>query len=1175
MNSSCAPVVRDKLQVFVSSTIGECAEERQSARKAIVSLNHAAFLFEDAGARPYPPKDLYLPQLYDSDIFVGIYKNSYGWCPDTEIISGLEEEFRHATKRGMPCLLYVHADASERQPKLIALLDDIERQARLTYARYSTPYELYERLRDDIEAVVAQQFIHSDRLERLARTDARSQMVAALRGSEALVPRATVADGILAQLSDNSVVQVTGEPGSGKTTILASIADARGFLFISAAELTPLDFANLLISRLDGECHPDGSHHTTLPAALLELTELWASKPPFTLVVDGLTTSDLLRQVLEHVGGLRGHRLLYSLRTPEAILGHRRFAVPPFSALEVNALAAQCAEISGVRHTGAELETLLTLSQGNPLLLRYCLERSSGEGYHTSLAEYEVARWTTLPARSRELLSYVALSRGALSLVDLVELLLGGAEGPETVLAATTDARWFLTESTHGYSLRHDHQRESIRRLLAETPQRLAFYARRLADLIAKRLDFMGAFEVLNAASDPGALAVARRAAFQGGREGDYRRVLVVLRELERAARKDCDEEDLVIQLLGIAEASQQLGMREDARAALDEATAIAENRRDERLLIRVGESKAWDSVTTSLSFDSFRELQAVRDAYAAQNDEWSVGRVNLELSALSIRLHRYEQGAEEARSALRCFDRVGDAHGISLAKRNLASALSAIQGRAKELDYLLRELRGREGQTQTPRERAWLCNLLVRRLRRSKDYNRAREYAKEALRISEELGDGSLVAMNSLNLGNVYRDEGRLQDAIQQFERAATRGHAVGDREMEARASRITASVYRHLEKLETARHYAAFAVGLLRGTAAVEEFIEALEELGDCYRAADNRSADASKMYLEAALVAREHSDVNEVWRLGEKALGVLSNGPDRKRYISALDALCGSSFAAESGTVHDQLAKQLSSILISITQAHVIDVMGVYFRLLFEDMPAPVAKFLFNYSLETITASTNRKADSWRVLLPLIELMAAAASSGMTLKDTVAIGEAVAAVVSHMYYKPQGNGAAHWVVGLQLHEPVICSLSAVGDRAETAIVCCILALFLKAFEQPIQDRIVESGTVPNREVHIVVACASDLGPEIAEGAHLDANLLCSVTRPTTPQSDDRVPTIVIFKEEIISQLTPGQGCVSNLQQLFARTLLEVIFQFYKGEIELDVLAPKIVGIVRETIS
>lgn len=90
--------VPDKLFVFVSSTTGECEEERRVARKAIESLNHEPFLFEDAGARPCPPRELYLPKLGSSHIFIAIYNHSYGWIAPGQSVSSLEDEYRHALK---------------------------------------------------------------------------------------------------------------------------------------------------------------------------------------------------------------------------------------------------------------------------------------------------------------------------------------------------------------------------------------------------------------------------------------------------------------------------------------------------------------------------------------------------------------------------------------------------------------------------------------------------------------------------------------------------------------------------------------------------------------------------------------------------------------------------------------------------------------------------------------------------------------------------------------------------------------------------------------------------------------------------------------------------------------------------------------------------------------------
>src|SRR5438067_1074014 len=119
----------DKLRVFVSSTISECVKERQIAKNAVQSLNHELFLFEEAGARPYPPRELYSAKLDSAHIFVAIYRHSYGWIAPGEEISGLEDEYRQAMKRGMPCLVYVHSESGPREEKLNDIIAEIQREA--------------------------------------------------------------------------------------------------------------------------------------------------------------------------------------------------------------------------------------------------------------------------------------------------------------------------------------------------------------------------------------------------------------------------------------------------------------------------------------------------------------------------------------------------------------------------------------------------------------------------------------------------------------------------------------------------------------------------------------------------------------------------------------------------------------------------------------------------------------------------------------------------------------------------------------------------------------------------------------------------------------------------------------------------------------------------------------
>jgi Domain of unknown function (DUF4062) len=97
-----------RLRVFVSSTVGEAGElaaERRAVVRAISTLRLTPVLFE-AGARPYPPQELYRAYLAQSDIFVGLYwQRTGGSTPGSMEVSGLEEELQLSA--GVPRLLCV------------------------------------------------------------------------------------------------------------------------------------------------------------------------------------------------------------------------------------------------------------------------------------------------------------------------------------------------------------------------------------------------------------------------------------------------------------------------------------------------------------------------------------------------------------------------------------------------------------------------------------------------------------------------------------------------------------------------------------------------------------------------------------------------------------------------------------------------------------------------------------------------------------------------------------------------------------------------------------------------------------------------------------------------------------------------------------------------------------
>src|SRR5438552_1529732 len=144
-----------RVRVFVSSTLDELPPERAAAREAITQLRLTPVLFE-LGARPHPPQELYRAYLAQSDIFIGLYWQRYGWVGPGMEISGLEDEFR--LSHSIPRLLYVKRPAPDREPRLAAMLEELQAEGADSYRSFSSPRELGQLVRDDLALLLSERF---------------------------------------------------------------------------------------------------------------------------------------------------------------------------------------------------------------------------------------------------------------------------------------------------------------------------------------------------------------------------------------------------------------------------------------------------------------------------------------------------------------------------------------------------------------------------------------------------------------------------------------------------------------------------------------------------------------------------------------------------------------------------------------------------------------------------------------------------------------------------------------------------------------------------------------------------------------------------------------------------------------------------------------------------------
>jgi len=171
-----------RLRVFVSSTLQELALEREAARSAIRTLRLTPVML-DLGSRPHPPADVYRSYLEQSDVFVGIYWESYGWVAPEATISGIDDEFQLAS--GMPRLIYVKEPAGGREPGLQELLTRILESGSADFRTFSSPEELFNFLVDDL-AVLATESFHATESSNL-QTGTLTFLFADLEGSTQLV----------------------------------------------------------------------------------------------------------------------------------------------------------------------------------------------------------------------------------------------------------------------------------------------------------------------------------------------------------------------------------------------------------------------------------------------------------------------------------------------------------------------------------------------------------------------------------------------------------------------------------------------------------------------------------------------------------------------------------------------------------------------------------------------------------------------------------------------------------------------------------------------------------------------------------------------------------------------------------------------------------------------------
>lgn len=269
-----------------------------------------------------------------------------------------------------------------------------------------------------------------------------------------------------------------------------------------------------------------------------------------------------------------------------------------------------------------------------------------------------------------------------------------------------------------------------------------------------------------------------------------------------------------------------------------------------------------------------------------------------------------------------------------------------------------------------------------------------------------------------------------------------------------------------------------------------------------------------------------------------------------------------------------------KTIPNIVTGTPQGSLIHLLGNHLYTVWSNTPTPYHGALIFKAIEKLafTIKENKsKLANWKILYSGIVFM-------YLLKEkpepyiSYKLAKLITDDVSDIFFREEGDGTRAWTVMLNLSTRVSISIVTLDKSHETNIACFALALFIKAFENEMNVEILAGGTQIT-EVTINVGRYDMFPQTFKESVSKIANIeevlesqSCSITRPT--EFTENTPTIIFLSHDFFDEFAFGEGKGGSLQTLFGLTLVELAYQLLRGEVDSEILRPKIVSLVRKTI-
>ncbi|MCE5340143.1 MAG: tetratricopeptide repeat protein [Planctomycetaceae bacterium] len=744
--------------VFISSQIGVFSQERKELARLIkAELKFNTFLFESM-SRPHPARDVYLAGIEQSQIFIGIYGNEYGWVDEENgmEISGIHDELlvaKSINKRRFAFIL----NSEKRDSRLTELIKNEVYDETATL--FDNAEELYKKVITSLNTFAFECiFAGSESYEKIP--DYASDLIERYN-SKYIIETLFYRNELSSTIENNNKVYLYGEQGCGKTVALLLTAKKQNAIYISLRNRSLSNVLGYITNKILNILGHSSYKHTSIEDTSRKYEQLLRVNQVLLMIDD----VDQNPEVAKYLFGLE-------IGKSKVIFSGRK-CISDFDAVSVKCTGFTTEEskeyISNiVTHPNKIFQNeAIEKSRGNPQYLAYYCNNSNQKPAD-SLESYHEQIYAQLSPQSQEILAVLSISETILNIDKIAIILSKYRKQTITPIALSNELK-------------------NIDFLIAYKKDMVSILHPAFSEYVSQKLTSSGVSSGIHIAISEiyNELYEVHLKIYHVVCAGDGEKVYSDLPNAElnaylsgfiRIARKLFTEDILISRRkeelfrLGYALYNaallkrDQFGELAGLNTLLLAEKIFAKAKRNDWVKI-LNSIKATFLVNLGRGREAIDMLQKLATHFHDKGLIHEEAVIHTNLSYAYQKLGLIDKVESECLKAKELHETIGDDIGVAACLQNINIVYMATNKYDKILKNC-REIQRFAKKIDSPRLEAGAQNGLTAYYRRKKLYDKAEEAARKSISLAKELNVLDLVAINYGNLGNVFRDQGKISDA-------------------------------------------------------------------------------------------------------------------------------------------------------------------------------------------------------------------------------------------------------------------------------------------------------------------------------------------------------------------------------------------------------------------------